>query len=79
MKPNEIAELLAENVKRLMDAREPAWTQVELAKQMDTSQGNISRLLGGTHAPSAATLSKLTEAFGIALCDLLCPSKPKKK
>jgi len=77
MEAQDIADILAANTKRLMDDR--GWSQAELARRMKTHQSNVLRLLEAYYAPSAKQIARVATAFGVELCELLCPTKPKRK
>lgn len=77
MEANDVAALLADNLRRLMTLRE--WNQEQLGKQLGIGSGNVHRLLSGKHPPTASTLAKCATVFEVDLCDLLCPPKKKRK
>lgn len=79
MEPTDVAIALAESVKRLMVVQNPPWKQTDLAEKLGWSQGNVSRMLSAKRAPTSVVLSQLANVFNVELCELLCPSKSKKK
>jgi len=80
MEALDIAKLLATNLRRLMEAQTPPWSQERLGRELEFGSGNASRLMSGKHPPTAATLAKCATLFDIELCDLLCEArKPAKK
>ena len=81
MEATDVSQQLAAGVRRLLAAQTPTWSQGELARRLKWSPGNVSRMLSGRWAPSAATLAQLCDVFSVSLCELLCEAKakPKKK
>jgi transcriptional regulator with XRE-family HTH domain len=76
MTEKDIAAIVATNALRLLALK--GWTKAEFARQLGTHQSNVGRLLAGHYPPSAKTLAAVATAFGVDLCELLCPPKPKR-
>jgi transcriptional regulator with XRE-family HTH domain len=72
MTEQDIAAILAANALRLMEAR--GWTKAEFARQLKTHQSNVGRLLAGRYAPSAKTIAAVATAFGVDVCEIVCPA-----
>jgi transcriptional regulator with XRE-family HTH domain len=77
MDASDIAKRLAERLSELMTAK--GWIQADLARESGMGTGNVTRLLSGRHNPTAPMLAKLSNVFGVDVCELLCPVKPKRK
>lgn len=73
MTTEEMTEIVIENVRRMMAAKDPPWTQGELARRLDVERGTVSRLLAGKHIPTADTLVKLASALEVQLHELVMP------
>lgn len=63
---------ISHNVSRLLAERE--WTQAQLAAETEETEMNISRVVRGRNMPGAGLLSRIAEAFGVAVDDLLKPT-----
>ena len=83
MKPPPLASEFAFNVRRLLNGRDPTWSQGELARQLGVSAGVVSRMISGNYAPTGATIAAVAEALGVQPHELILPidekPKPKKK
>ncbi len=71
-------EILAKNIKRLMDHNNPRLTQTDLAKKSGVSQRTISNLLrpDAEISPTLANVEAVAQSFGLALWHLLVPDLP---
>lgn len=50
-----------------MILREKNISQKQLAKKMDKTEAEVSRLLGGTHNFTLRTIAKISDALGVKL------------
>lgn len=69
MEDKEALENIAANVVRLRGARSQYW----LAKEVRTYPANIARIENAENMPGAGLLSRLAEALGVSVQDLLDP------
>ena len=70
---------LANNLRMLMDLRNPRWKQTELAKAAGVSQRTISNMLAGDDDKSGATLDRVdavASVFGLNSWQLTMPGLP---
>jgi len=74
MSTEEVTRLVIENVRRLIAAKIPPWSQRELARRIGIEPGASSRLLSGNHAPSLDTLAKLATVLEVPIHELLMPN-----
>lgn len=69
-------ETFCENLERIRT--EKGLTQVQLAQLLNTSQGNVSRLLAGGEDVTLSRLQRIAEALDVPLSELICePSHAK--
>lgn len=66
---------LAENVRQLRTDR--GWSQGRLAEEIGVSYPRISEIENGNANPKLHTISRIAEAFGVSVADLLS-DRPKK-
>lgn len=67
---DELAKLVGSNIRRFRNYAE--LSQDELAEQLDVSKNYISMMETGVKFPSAETLVRLCNAFGIECYELFC-------
>lgn len=68
-------EYISANVKRLLE--EQGISQSELARRSDNQRMFISDIVNGNHSPKLGPLSRVAEALGVRVDDLL--SAPKRR
>ena len=71
----ELASVLAENVRRLREARD--WSQEKLAQKAGLAMRYVSGIERAEENPTISTLAKLAKALGVSASALL--SEPKGK
>lgn len=69
MAPPTAAQILAENVRREMAARE--WSQGDLAERADMAQPRVAEILSAKFNPTLRTVDKLAKAFRTSVSALL--------
>jgi transcriptional regulator with XRE-family HTH domain len=63
---------IGHRVRTLRYARNPRWTQEELARAAGVSNMSVSNIERNEHAsPRIATLRKIADALGVPLSDLI--------
>lgn len=79
MVKSQVGQLFVANVRRII--QEQAITQGELARRLDTSAGNISRMLSEARAPDGETINKFAEILAVHPHEFLKPiaSPPTEK
>lgn len=66
------------NISRNMARLRGEMSYSELARQVDSWPGNISKIEKGEHMPGAALLARIAEVLGVTVDDLLNNGPPKK-
>lgn len=78
---NPVQLTLALRLRSLREAREPAMTQVDLAKLVGRNKASVSHWESGENEPSTAILIQLATLYGVSVNYLLGledrPSKPQ--
>jgi SOS-response transcriptional repressor LexA len=74
MKKQPASEVLAQNVKTLLDTHPTINTQVKLAAKSQVGQSSISRVLRAETQATTDTIDALAQAFGITAAQLMTPS-----
>lgn len=72
VKAEEISKKLAEAIKQ------SGYTQIQIAKQINISQQQISGYITGKNLPALDTLSKLCSFLDLDANDILCVERPKQ-
>lgn len=73
MKKQQASEVLAENVKSLLDTHRTINTQAKLAQKSGIGQSSISRILRGDTKATTETVEEIAKAFGVTTAQLLTP------
>jgi transcriptional regulator with XRE-family HTH domain len=73
--PVEYQKLLGERIRRLR--RDRQLTQLDLARQVGVTNGQISTIERGLSAPSIGTLRKISEALDVPLIEFFESSRPR--
>jgi len=68
------AEILAENLERLMNQHPDRSSGPTLAKKSKVAQKTISNVLAGRHDTQLSTIVRLAKAFGLEAYQLLAPA-----
>lgn len=74
MKKQRAFEVLAENVKALLDSHKTIDTQAKLAAKSKVGQSTISRILRADTQATAETIDALAQAFGVTHAQLITPN-----
>lgn len=74
MKKQQASEVLAENVKSLLDTHRTINTQAKLAQKSGVGQSTISRVIRGDTQATTETVEDLAKAFGVTTAQLMTPS-----
>lgn len=74
MKKPQASEVLAANVKSLLDTHRTINTQVKLAQKSGVGQSTISRVIRGDTQATTETVEDLARAFGVTTAQLMTPS-----
>lgn len=77
---NEATLALRDNVRRLMDSRDPPWKLVDLARHSGVSKSALSYLLNyqdnSDRHPTTETIGGIAAAFGLPVWQLMIPDLP---
>jgi SOS-response transcriptional repressor LexA len=73
MKKQPASEVLAANVKSLLDTHGTINTQAKLAQKSGVAQSSISRILRADTQATAETIEAIASAFGVTAADLMSP------
>lgn len=77
---NEATRALADNVRRLMDSRDPVWKLTDLARHSGVSKSALSYLLNyrdsSDRHPTTETVEGIATAFGLPVWQLMMPNLP---
>ena len=65
--------VIAANVRRLL--RESNWSQAELARQSDTSEIHISRVVRGQAMAGGGLIGRIAKSFGVSIDSLYTKSR----
>lgn len=74
MKKQPASEVLAANVKSLLDTHSTINTQAKLAQKSGVGQSSISRILRADTQATAETIEAIAHAFGVTAAQLMSPS-----
>lgn len=76
MSKKTLSQRFAERLQAIIDQK--GITRSKLAELAAMSRGNVTRHLSGIHAPSGATLEKLSEVLDVDPCELICEPKEER-
>lgn len=68
-----IQQVLAENLKALMDAQRPPMSGRQVAARAEIDQKTVSRMLNCANSPTLGALAAVAEVFGLLPWQLLVP------
>lgn len=71
MKPKRANEILAENIRRLMDGHPTLSKQVALARKAGIAQSSIQRVLSASVHPQLDVIEAIAAAFRVTVAELL--------
>lgn len=74
MKKMSFEQVIADNLRGLMDRHSHLDSQPKVAKRSGVGQSTVGRVLRCSGSPSIETVSDIAEAFGLTLFDLINPS-----
>ena len=73
-----IQQVLAENLKALMDAQRPPMSGRQVAARAEIDQKTVSRMLNCANSPTLGALAAVAEVFGLLPWQLLVPGLDPK-
>lgn len=77
---NKATKALADNVRRLMADKNPAWKIIDLARHSGVSKSAVSYLLNyrdsSDRHPTTETIAGIAAAFGLPVWQLMIPDMP---